>query len=174
MIKIFQIFGERNKALNLNYIYSKALRKDQLTESEFRFVESYVSSQNVEHAIMADSVLLLAGTAEQRTLAHQRLRQTCAQRMYSENHQAIGVLVTILEYFSKQQFLVSSCFSEFLFFAARHPFLGARINAMRALRQLASIGNGRAAELLRESLNDPHPLVREAAQTSLRLSGLGA
>jgi hypothetical protein len=69
----------------------------------------------------------------------------------------------------------NSSYKEFAYRMAKSPFLPSRVNAMRALRQLGGMGDGRAVVLLKEATKDVDPLVRKGAEAALRLAtGSGA
>jgi hypothetical protein len=158
--------------MNLNFLFGKAQTAERLTPDEIQFAEGLVASPDPDDAIMANGILFMVGHDQQRTAACERLRQICEVPSFYQSGTALGILLLILEYLEKREFQSSPCFTDLVYRAAKHPFLGARINAMRVLRQLAATRDEKAIDLLKESLNDSHEYVTRAARTSLKLAGL--
>jgi hypothetical protein len=158
--------------MNLNYVFGKAFGPEKVSSDELRFAELHIDSQNVEEAIMANSVLVRAGAMRDRTLSLNRLRQICEEGGFYGNGKVVGVFLLIVECFPAAEFKDNPCFASLAYRAAKHPFFGARVNAMRVLRELAKAGDEKATQLLRESVADTHEYVSQAARTALKLAGV--
>ena len=158
--------------MNLSYIFGKILRGEELSCDEIQLAEALAASEDAEEAIMAHSVLLRIGDSDQKVIAFARLLRICEEGSIFYRDTTAAIFLLILEHFSKPQFQASPCFADFAYRAAKHSFVGARINAMRVLRQLASISDQKAIELLRRSIADPNPSVSSAAKTALKLAGV--
>ena len=154
--------------LNVNFLFGKAQTSERLAPDEIQFAEGLIASADVDQAVMANGILFRSGNDQQKVAACDRLRQICEDASLYERGTAVATLLLILEYFPKRAFEAAPCFAKLAYGGAKHSFLGARVNAMRVLRQLASIRDQKAIELLKESLDDPHEFVRTAARTSLK------
>ena len=162
--------GNMNEQSQLGYLSGKALRGEPLDDNDFRTVESFVAD-NAEAGVQANSILAIAGNAEQRSNGFKGLRRICEQPGICHKGLAVACLLNTLEILPMTQ-LRTAYFIDLVHEAAKHPFLGARINAMRVLRRLAKRGDQKAIQLLRDGTKDAHSYVSATAQASLRLAGI--
>src|SRR5882762_7624887 len=98
---------------NLNYLFGATLRNERLDFEQIQFAQGYVSSDNPEQVIMANSVLFLAGDNSQKASALHRIGQICEGGVAGKCDMAVALVVTILEKLSKQQLLANTDFVTF-------------------------------------------------------------
>ena len=66
--------GNMNEQGQLGYLSGKALRGEPLDDNDFRTAESFVAD-NAEAGVQANSILVIAGNADQRSIGLEGLRR---------------------------------------------------------------------------------------------------
>jgi hypothetical protein len=157
----------------LSQLFNRVLGGTPVRDADLRLAESHVAD-NGEPGVNASSILAIAGNASQKRVGLEGLRRICEQPGFCGNGPAVALLLLGLERVPLAELQAGGRFDPFVHGAAKHPFLGARINAMRVLRRFAKGGDEKAVQLLKEAMEDGHLYVRTTAAASLGLAGDGS
>ncbi len=156
-----------NSKERLNSLLARVGQGEHIGLVETRFTESLIGSPKLDLAILANLILMVSGSGRKKMIAMRRLSGICSKPGLWNKQAALASMATALLYFPKKQLQKQPRVLRFVYRAAKHRFLPARLNATNILHILGKAGDPKAIALLKEAVADSHAYVRATAQSAL-------